>query len=114
MPLRSKMQKAAHTIAMFPNEISEFLERGGTLSWGLIPSTDDAVEIENAKSLVKIFKDNIAALVKKGVDEDLIVRRSMITPQCGLGGMEAKNADKALDMLSEVSKAMRSNYGVGK
>lgn len=104
----------AHTIAMFPNEISEFLERGGTLSWGLIPSTDDAVEIENAKSLVKIFKDNIAALVKKGVDEDLIVRRSMITPQCGLGGMEAKNADKALDMLSEVSKAMRSNYGVGK
>ena len=63
--------------------------------------------------MLKIFKDNIAALVKKGVDEDLIARRSILTPQCGLGAMEAKNADKALDLLSEVSKAMRTQYGVG-
>jgi len=103
----------AHTIAMFSDEVSQFLERGGTLSWGMIPSSDDdLVECETPANLVKMFKDNIAALVRKGIDEDLIVKRSMITPQCGLGGLEAKNADKALKMLREVSDAMKKRYGV--
>jgi methionine synthase II (cobalamin-independent) len=102
-----------HTVAMFPDEVSGFLERGGTLSWGLIPSSDETVESENSDNLVKIFKENINALVKKGINEDMIIRRSMVTPQCGLGGLDVKNADKALNMLSEVSNAMRAHYGVG-
>ncbi|MDR0334302.1 MAG: hypothetical protein LBH69_00225 [Methanomassiliicoccaceae archaeon] len=102
----------AHTIAMFPDEVSRFLEKGGTLSWGIIPSSDDAIEIETAGSLAKIFRENIKALVRKGIDEDLIVKRSLMTPQCGLGGMEVWNADKALIMLREVSEAMREHYGV--
>ncbi|MDR0198516.1 MAG: hypothetical protein LBI08_02080 [Methanomassiliicoccaceae archaeon] len=103
-----------HTIAMFPDEISQFLEKGGTLSWGIIPSSDDdLVESENAGNLVDMFRDSIDTLVKKGIDEDMIVRRSLMTPQCGLGGLDAKNADKALNMLSEVSMAMKMHYGVG-
>ena len=102
----------SHTIAMFPGEVSAFLERGGTLSWGMIPSSDDAIESENIKNLIKMFKDNIGALVKKGIDEDLLVKRSMVTPQCGLGCVSAGNADRALDMLHGVSKAMKEHYGV--
>ena len=102
----------AHTIAMFPDDVSRFLERGGTLSWGMIPSSDDIVDIETPKNLVKIFKDNINALVKKGIDEDLIARRSLITPQCGLGGMSTANAGRSLKMLREVSDAMKKHYGV--
>jgi len=102
----------SHTIAMFSDDVSEFLERGGTLSWGLIPSSDDIVDIETPKNLAKIFIDNINALVKKGVDEDLIARRSIITPQCGLGGMTAENADRSLKMLREVSEIMKKHYGV--
>ena len=101
----------SHTIAMFPDEVSKFLEKGGTLSWGMIPSTDDLAESETAEHLVRMFRDNISALVKKGVDEDLIVRRSMVTPQCGLGAMEAKNADRMIAMLYDVSNAMKKHYG---
>jgi methionine synthase II (cobalamin-independent) len=102
----------AHTVAMFADEVEQFLQRGGTLSWGLIPSTDDAIELETADNLVKLFKDHINALVRKGIDEDLIVKGSMLTPQCGLGGVTTNNADKALDMLSKVSEAMKKHYGV--
>jgi hypothetical protein len=97
---------------MFPDEVSAFLERGGTLSWGLIPSSDDLVESETSDGLVKMFKESISALVKKGIDEDVLIRRSMITPQCGLGGMYDKNADKALNMLYETSEALKKYYGV--
>ncbi|MCL2711720.1 MAG: hypothetical protein FWD37_00375 [Methanomassiliicoccaceae archaeon] len=102
----------AHTIMMFADDVSKFLEKGGTLSWGLIPSTDDAIVSENADNLVKLFKEHIAMMVKKGIDEELLIKRSMITPQCGLGGVEKKNADKALDMLFDVSVAMKKAYGV--
>ncbi|MDR2866934.1 MAG: hypothetical protein LBV13_06020 [Methanomassiliicoccaceae archaeon] len=101
-----------HTIAMFPDELSQFLERGGTLSWGIVPSTDDGIECENVSNLVDILVNNIKTLVKKGIDEDLLIKRSMITPQCGLGSVSAGNADRALDMLHGVSAAMRGKYGV--
>jgi methionine synthase II (cobalamin-independent) len=102
----------AHTIAMFPDKVSEFLERGGTLSWGLIPSSDDTIISATAAGLAEMLKKNISALVKKGIDEDLLIKRSMITPQCGLGGTECENADRALALLSEVSDIVRRNYGV--
>ncbi|MCL2606958.1 MAG: hypothetical protein FWD92_00120 [Methanomassiliicoccaceae archaeon] len=102
----------AHTIAMFPDEVSAFLKKGGTLSWGIVPSSDDAIASETADSLVKRLKESIAALVRKGVSEDLMIKQSMLTPQCGLGPVEPKSADKALDMLYSVSKTMKEHYGV--
>jgi len=102
----------ANTIAMFSDDVSAFLERGGTLSWGLIPSSDDTVEIESVNGLVKKFREDVKTLVKKGIDEDMIARRSMITPQCGLGGLSEGNVDKALEMLGGVSRALREHYGV--
>ena len=102
----------SHTVAMFPEEVSRFLERGGALSWGMIPSTDDLAASETAAGVVKLFKENIAAMVGKGVDEDLLVRRSIVTPQCGLGGMSPEIADRMIDMLRDVSDEMREHYGV--
>jgi len=102
----------AHTIAMFPDEVSAFLERGGALSWGIVPSGDDTIASESTDSIVKKFKESIASLVMKGVNEDMIIKRSLVTPQCGLGPVEPNNADKALNMLYEVSKAMKEHYGV--
>ena len=101
-----------HTINMFSDDVSKFLEKGGALSWGIIPSTDDGIECADANGLAKILHDNITALVKKGIDEDIIARSSLITPQCGLGSVTPKNADTALDLLYEVSKIMKDAYGV--
>ena len=102
----------AHTIAMFPDEVSAFLEKGGALSWGIVPSGDDTTASENVDSIVKKFKEGIASLVNKGVSEELIAKQSLVTPQCGLGPMEPKNADTALNMLHGVSEAMKEHYGV--
>jgi len=65
----------SHTIAMFPDEVSKFLENGGSLSWGMVPSNDELALTETAEHLAEMMKNNISALVKKGVDEDLLVRR---------------------------------------
>lgn len=102
----------AHTIAMFPDELTQFLERGGVLSWGIIPSSDEGAEIESVESLVKIFESNIDLICKKDVNKDMLVRQSMMTPQCGLGGMTMENMDKTFSLLSGVSSEMRRRYGL--
>ena len=102
----------AHTLAMFPKELNEFLERGGTLSWGLIPSSDEGIEIETSDSLVNIFETNIDLMEKKGISRKMIAEQSMITPQCGLGGMSPENVNKAFTLLHEVSEKMKRRYGL--
>ncbi|MDR0777916.1 MAG: hypothetical protein LBE48_00540 [Methanomassiliicoccaceae archaeon] len=104
----------AHTIAMFPEEVSAFLERGGVLSWGIVPSTDELIESETAENLAKMLKKSFELLTSKGIDKIQILKGSILSPQCGLGGMDAKNADKALNMLNDVSERMKGHYRVGK
>jgi hypothetical protein len=104
----------AHTIAMFPDEISAFLERGGTLSWGIVPSSDELIETETAENLGRMLKKSIETLADKGVDKWKILKGTILSPQCGLGGMDAKNVDKVLDMLAGVSYEMKGYYKVGR
>ncbi|MDR0778983.1 MAG: hypothetical protein LBE48_06080 [Methanomassiliicoccaceae archaeon] len=104
----------AHTIAMFPDEIAAFLDRGGILSWGLVPSGDDLIASETAENLAAMMKRNIDALVNKGVNKIKILQGSIISPQCGLGGMETDNVDNVLNMLNDVSNRMKGYYKVGK
>ncbi|MDD2211511.1 MAG: methionine synthase [Desulfitobacteriaceae bacterium] len=66
--------------------LNNYLQRGGVLSWGIIP-TNNQVMTEDLTSLKQRLEDNIAALVKRGVDENLLRQQSMLTPSCGLGSL---------------------------
>lgn len=101
-----------HTIGLYPEEVSAFLERGGTLAWGFIPNTLDSLQAESVRSLVEDAKGRFSALAKKGIDLDLIVRNSLITPQCGLGGVEEATSVRILEMLNQVSREIREEYSL--
>lgn len=101
-----------HTLSMFPEELAAFLERGGTLSWGIVPSSDEGIEIEDPDGLVSIFESNIDLIANKGMDRQMIAEQSMITPQCGLGGVSEKNADRVFTLLHRVSQKMKGRYGL--
>jgi len=102
----------AHTLAMFPKELGEFIEQGGVLSWGIVPSSDEGIEIETPENLAKIFSEHIGSMCAKGISKEKLIHQSMITPQCGLGGMTQTNADKAFTLLFEVSKEMKRRFGI--
>ncbi len=100
-----------HTIALFPEELSAFLERGGSLAWGLVPNTQEALAIEDADNLVRLYEIHISSLVVKGMDEDLLRRRTLVTPQCGLGGLSVAETGSVLDMLVQVSDLLGERLG---
>ncbi len=66
------------TLSLYPKELKAFLERGGILAWGIVP-TSEAIIKEDAKSLVKRFKEGVETLSKKGMDQTLL-ERAILTP----------------------------------
>ncbi|HIJ00627.1 MAG TPA: hypothetical protein HA366_03715 [Candidatus Methanomethylophilaceae archaeon] len=101
-----------HTVALYPEEMAAFLERGGTLAWGIVPNTEEGVSIETADTLMRLMEIHISSLAEKGLDTDLLLRRCLLTPQCGLGGLEEKIVPKVLKLLHELSDALRKRYSL--
>ena len=48
----------------------------------------------------------IIRLHELGIDPDLLAGNSILTPACGMGSMDQPSADRALELLSSLSKKM--------
>jgi len=97
-------------LALYPEELNQFFKRGGILSWGIVPSLQpDMLAIETTDSLIAKFEKQVSRLEKIGIDVDLILGQSLITPSCGAGSLTEELAVRALQLTSDVSKTLRKN-----
>ena len=93
------------TLCLYPKELRTFLERGGFLAWGIVP-TSEAILKEDAQSLVTRFRKGVDVLAKKGIDPTLL-RRAIITPSCGTASLPIPLAERVCQVTAEVSKRLR-------
>ena len=100
-------------ITLYPAELHAFLERGGSLGWGIVPTLDlEAAATETLPSLLARFEEGMERLVSKGFDRELLLRRALITPSCGAGGvLTVPLAERVLGLLREMSATLRSQHG---
>jgi methionine synthase II (cobalamin-independent) len=103
----------AFSISLFPKEVEAFLERGGTLSWGIVPNMDSRLEKEDGSTLLALFDKAIEDLAVKGVSKERLLRQSIITPQCGLGGLDGSQARQVMLLLNQLSIGIRQKYSLG-
>ncbi|MCD6415260.1 MAG: hypothetical protein J7M08_01010 [Planctomycetes bacterium] len=87
-----------HTLGLYPDAISDFLERGGCIAWGIVPTTAD-IAVADLESLTLGIEKGLAALTDKGLDGALLRRRSLLTPSCGAGSLEEAETEKVFDLL---------------
>jgi methionine synthase II (cobalamin-independent) len=86
---------------IYAAEISGFLERGGYLAWGIVPTGDpDAVASETIDSLFEKMTRLIDLFTGAGIDEDLLRNRSLYTPSCGMGSLPEDVARRVLELLA--------------
>jgi hypothetical protein len=100
-------------ITLYPAELRAFLERGGCLGWGIVPTLDrEAAAAETVPSLLARFEEGMECLIGKGFDRELLLRRALITPSCGAGGILTEQlAERVLDLLRQLSTVLRNRYG---
>jgi methionine synthase II (cobalamin-independent) len=103
-------------IILYPAELCAFLERGGSLGWGIVPTLDkEAAANETVPSLLNRFYEGVARLERKGFERESLLRRALITPSCGAGGVLTEPlAERVLSLLPQLSTSMRNRYGWSK
>ncbi len=93
------------TLSLYPKDLKAFLERGGILAWGIVP-TSEAIVKEDAQSLVNRLKKYFETLSKKGIDPALL-KRAIITPSCGMASLPVPLSEKVCQLTAEVSERLR-------
>jgi hypothetical protein len=95
------------SMLLYPEEVGSLLKRGGILAWGIVPNSDK-VHGESAASLQERFFSLVDGLAAKGIDRQLILDQSMLTPACGMGPMLVGDAEKVVGLLSELAESVQN------
>jgi len=94
------------TIAYYPEQIGRFLQNGGAVAWGIVPTSDRILQ-ESPDSLAARLESGIKKLAAKGIDEGLIRDRCLLTPSCGTGPMSVELSENVFHTLAELSRSLR-------
>jgi len=94
------------TIAYYPEQIKKFLEEGGILAWGIVP-TSGKIDQETTETLVRKLGTGVETLANKGIDKSLTQEKCLLTPSCGVGTISVESSEKIFQSLSAVSRLLR-------
>lgn len=89
---------------LYGDDLKEFFRRGGTVAWGIVPSSD-AIDRETVAALARILTEGMRHLSDRGIPQDAI--RSLVTPSCGLGTLDDERARRIFRFTGELSEALR-------
>ena len=93
--------------ALYGRDIAGFLKRGGYVCWGIVPTQEYAPGV-NRELLMDKLLSAVRALVKKGVDPELLTRQMMLSPSCGLGALDPALPEGIFSLLNEISSFVRT------
>ena len=82
---------------IFHEEVTKFLEGGGYLAWGIVPTTDEIAK-ESPDSIIDVFQERLDAL-SRHVPRNTLLSHSLLTPSCGAGSRSISEAIKVLQLL---------------
>lgn len=100
-------------LSFFYKEIKPFLDNGGKIAWGIIPTLNrKAIFNTDLQELTDIFERAVRYLTKTGINEKLILKNSLITPSCGTGGLDYEMASKAMTLTAQLSKKLKEKYSI--
>ncbi len=99
-------------VALFKQEVMAFLDRGGVLAWGIVPTRGEELVKTTAKILAEQWIQKATWLEAGRAGLGRILESSFITPACGLGSVEPKQAELAMDLTVQVSQRLRKEFGV--
>lgn len=88
---------------LYPDDIKKFINNGGTVAWGIVP-TSGFTGKESIEGLSSIINKGFDRIQEWGIDRKVLAQRSILTPACGMGTMDPETAKKGLILLSELSQ----------
>ncbi len=96
-------------LVLYSDKLKNFIERGGLLAWGIVPTSEEFLKNENVKTLSNKLNDRIKKLSEKKFDIKKLTKQILITPSCGLGTKTEQTAETVLSLLNELANNLNLN-----
>jgi hypothetical protein len=93
------------TVSLYSEEIKGFLDNGGFIAWGIVPTTDTIRGI-TLRDLKEQLERGLSSLEKIDIPRDKLRKQLLLTPSCGTGSMEVGDALRVFSLLKE----LRNSY----
>ena len=87
-------------LLLYKKELSNFLEKGGILAWGIVPTSD----IIKSKVIKHHLIDKISNAVRKS--EGALSHGGLITPSCGCGTLDLELAKRIHQLTVELTEEL--------
>ncbi|MDP6043645.1 MAG: methionine synthase, partial [Dehalococcoidales bacterium] len=101
----------AQSLSLYPVELKKFLERGGTVAWGIVPNEEDLLAKETVASLKDRLEEAMAPFTRQDIRFRQLIAQGLLTPSCGLASLATEEAAaRVLELLSELSETIRKRY----
>ena len=96
----------------YAKAIQKFLDRGGVLVWGMVPTGFEAFAQEEIPSLTARLEEVWKILWSKGIDRDLMISQSMLSPAtcCLINPDREKTVERAFSAVNQMKEILRDKY----
>ncbi len=99
------------TFTLYRDRLVTFLQRGGMLAWGIVPTADPAIlEKTDSNSLFCKWQEQLERLASFGFSRKTLMEQTLIAPSCGTGSLPPHLATKVLQLTAEISAKARTLY----
>jgi hypothetical protein len=100
--------------ASYAKAILRFLERGGCIIWGIVPTGVEPFTKESVKSLEERLLGCWRILERNGIDRHLLLSQSMLSPAtcCLVNPDGVKTVEKAFERINELSDVLRRRFAL--
>lgn len=94
------------------SSIKKFLDKGGILVWGIVPTNIEIFEKENLDLLAFQLESIWKALTTKGIPLEQILNQSLISPAtcCLVNQDKERTVEKAFKLTQKLSENLREQY----
>jgi hypothetical protein len=96
----------AKEFLLYADTITGYMERGGVVAWGIVPSDSRVFVTETIESLYQKYLDIRTQLCTR-MPRDLFDAQSLITPSCGIRFADRNQAQDIMHAAAEISSRIR-------
>ncbi len=98
----------------YVDQIREFLNNGGILSWGIVPTLAEEFNQKSVNSLVGRLEEMWNYLDAHGIPKEQVLNQAWLAPaRCCLVNIDGnETVEKAFRFLKEVSRQLKEKYNL--
>ncbi len=102
----------AEIFSSYASSIRKFIDRGGVIVWGIVPTGLEAFSQEDIPSLITRLESVWRILWSRGIDRDQMIASSMLSPAtcCLVNPDKERTVERAFASVKQMADLLRDKY----